>query len=89
MGGVGLLSKRRDKLYITVDGFTIDKINELLETGDFNSVSALVRTAILYLYKDYEAKGKLKPKSVRRGLKEDPEQLSPDEEPIFREDVSL
>ena len=60
MGKVELLSKNKDKLYITVDGFTIDKINELLKTGDFNSVSALVRAAILYLYKDYEAKGKLR-----------------------------
>jgi len=56
---VELLSKEKDRLFITVDGFTIEKINELLLMGDFNSVSALVRAAILNLYKDYEAKGKL------------------------------
>jgi|Deesub1362A_J573_1020465.scaffolds.fasta_scaffold14335_5 Arc/MetJ-type ribon-helix-helix transcriptional regulator len=59
MAKLELLSKDRDKLFITVDGFTIEKINELLSTRDFNSVSSLVRTAILYLYKDYEVKGKL------------------------------
>ncbi len=71
MGKVELLSKNKDKLYITVDGFTIDKINELLKTGDFNSVSALVRAAILYLYKDYEAKGKLRkpPESAEERIK--------------------
>lgn len=53
---VELLSKEKDRLFITVDGFTIEKINELLLMGDFNSVSALVRAAILNLYKDYEAK---------------------------------
>mgnify|MGYP000598435035 CR=1 FL=1 len=62
---VELLSKEKDRLFITVDGFTIEKINELLLTGDFNSVSALVRAAILNLYKDYEAKGKLPSKSIK------------------------
>ena len=70
MARIELLSKDKDRLFITVDGFTIDKINELLQTGDFNSVSALVRTAILNLYKDYEAKGKLKIKKPPKSAKE-------------------
>ena len=71
-----------------LDGYTKTILEELMSTGDFKSISQLLQIAVINLYKDYEAKGKLKPKREKKVV-EDPEQLSPDEEPIFREDVSL
>ncbi len=35
-------------------------LDELTETGDFTSESEIIRTAVINLYKDYEAKGKLR-----------------------------
>ena len=35
-------------------------LDELAKTGDFTSESEIIRIALLNLYKDYEAKGKLK-----------------------------
>ena len=76
---------RKDKI---ISPYIQKLLDELIETGDFTSESEIIRTAVINLYKDYEAKGKLKPKREKKVV-EDPEQLSPDEEPIFREDVSL
>jgi len=73
-----------------LDGYTEKILEELMSTGDFKSISQLLQIAVINLYKDYEAKGKLKPKREKKAKNlDDPEQLSPDEEPIFREDVSL
>ena len=36
-------------------------LKELLETGEFQYEVDIIKAAILNLYKDYEAKGKLKP----------------------------
>jgi|Deesub1362A_J573_1020465.scaffolds.fasta_scaffold00348_6 Arc/MetJ-type ribon-helix-helix transcriptional regulator len=70
MAEIELLQKDKPKIYVTMDGFTIDKINELLLTRDFKSVSALVRKAIVNLYKDYEVQGKLKPTPAEEIAKE-------------------
>jgi len=40
-------------------------LDELKETGDFTSESEIIRIAVINLYKDYEAKGKLKPKTAK------------------------
>jgi Arc/MetJ-type ribon-helix-helix transcriptional regulator len=50
--------------------YIIELINELLETGEFQSEAELVRTAIINLYKDYEAKGKLKSKNPPKSAEE-------------------
>ena len=79
---------KSDRASLWLDGYTKTILEELMSTGDFKSISQLLQIAVINLYKDYEAKGKLKPKREKKVV-EDPEQLSPDEEPIFREDVSL
>ncbi len=53
------LDRSTDKIHPTVDPITIDKINELLETGDFKGLSHLIREAINELHKKYEMEGKL------------------------------
>ena len=46
-------------------------LDELIETGDFTSESEIIRTAVINLYKDYEAKGKLRkpPESAEERIK--------------------
>lgn len=62
------LDRSTDKIHPTVDPITVDKINELLETGDFKGLSHLIREAINELHKKYEMEGKLQPKVlVSRG----------------------
>lgn len=56
------LYRSTDKVWASVDPITIDKINELLETGDFKGLSHLIREAINELHKKYEIEGKLQPK---------------------------
>ncbi|AIG98466.1 hypothetical protein AFULGI_00017070 [Archaeoglobus fulgidus DSM 8774] len=56
------LDRSTDKIHPTVDPITVDKINELLETGDFKGLSHLIREAINELHKKYEMEGKLPPK---------------------------
>ena len=56
------LDRSTDKIHPTVDPITVDKINELLETGDFKGLSHLIRVAIDELHKKYEMEGKLQPK---------------------------
>ena len=84
---------KSDRAQLVLDGYTKTILEELMSTGDFKSISQLLQIAVINLYKDYEAKGKLKPKLEKTEKKaknlDDPENLSPDEEPIFREDVSL
>ncbi|WP_148305922.1 hypothetical protein [Geoglobus acetivorans] len=43
-----------------LDGYTRAILEELMSTGDFKSTSQLLQIAVINLYKDYEAKGKLR-----------------------------
>lgn len=60
------MSERKSKLQpkalrMYPDGFTQKILEELMSTGDFKSISQLLQIAVINLYKDYEAKGKLRP----------------------------
>ena len=57
---IELLEKSKKSINVSLDGYIIDKINDLLKTGDFNGVSSLVRAAILELHRKYEIEGKLR-----------------------------
>ena len=56
------LDRSTDKIHPTIDPITVDKINELLDTGDFKGLSHLIREAINELHKKYEREGRLPPK---------------------------
>ncbi|WP_456478183.1 hypothetical protein [Geoglobus ahangari] len=56
------LERNVEKIHPSVTPGTVDRINELLATEDFKGLSDLIRRAIDCLYREYEAKGKLKPK---------------------------
>ncbi len=45
---------------IIISPYIQQLLDELVKTGDFTSESEIIRTAIINLYKDYEAKGKLR-----------------------------
>jgi len=49
-----------DRASLWLDGYTKAILEELMATGDFKSISQLLQIAVINLYKDYEAKGKLK-----------------------------
>ena len=51
---------KSDRAQLVLDGYTKSIIEELMSTGDFKSISQLLQIAVINLYKDYEAKGKLK-----------------------------
>ena len=54
-----------DRAQLWLDGYTRSILEELMATGDFKSISQLLQIAVINLYKDYEAKGKLKPKTAK------------------------
>jgi len=49
-----------DRASLWLDGYTKAALEELMATGDFKSISQLLQIAVINLYKDYEAKGKLR-----------------------------
>ncbi|WP_290595853.1 MULTISPECIES: hypothetical protein [unclassified Archaeoglobus] len=51
-----------DRAQLWLDGYTKRILEELMSTGDFKSISQLLQIAVINLYKDYEAKGRLKSK---------------------------
>ena len=51
---------KSDRAQLVLDGYTKSIIEELMATGDFKSISQLLQIAVINLYKDYEAKGKLR-----------------------------
>lgn len=51
---------KSDRASLWLDGYTKDILEQLMSTGDFKSISQLLQIAVINLYKDYEAKGKLK-----------------------------
>ncbi|MBE8539457.1 hypothetical protein [Geoglobus acetivorans] len=51
---------RGDRAQLVLDGYTRAILEELMSTGDFKSISQLLQIAVINLYKDYEAKGKLR-----------------------------
>ncbi|KUJ92943.1 MAG: hypothetical protein XD40_1868 [Archaeoglobus fulgidus] len=67
IGDVGSMVKQKQKIEIKgdraqlwLDGYTRAILEELMATGDFKSISQLLQIAVINLYKDYEAKGKLR-----------------------------
>jgi len=60
-----------DRAQLWLDGYTKAILEELMATGDFKSISQLLQIAVINLYKDYEAKGKLKkpPESAEERIK--------------------
>ena len=60
-----------DRAQLWLDGYTKSILEELMATGDFKSISQLLQIAVINLYKDYEAKGKLKrpPESAEERIK--------------------
>ncbi len=56
---------------IIISPYIQQLLDELVKTGDFTSESEIIRTAVINLYKDYEAKGKLKkpPESAEERIK--------------------
>lgn len=56
------LERNVQKIHPVVDPITVDRINDLLATGDFKGLSDLIRKAIEFLHRQYEIEGKLKPK---------------------------
>ena len=56
------LERNVQKIHPVVDPITVDRINDLLATGDFKGLSDLIRKAIEFLHRHYEIEGKLKPK---------------------------
>ncbi|ADB58573.1 hypothetical protein [Archaeoglobus profundus] len=59
-----------DRAQLWLDGYTKSILEELMATGDFKSISQLLQIAVINLYKDYEAKGKLKPKKPPENAQE-------------------
>lgn len=65
-GGVKIMKQQQkfviksDRASLWLDGYTKSILEELMSTGDFKSISQLLQIAVINLYKDYEAKGKLK-----------------------------
>ena len=59
------LDRNTQKIHPVVDPVTVDKINELLKTGDFKGLSDLIRKSVEFLYMEYKIKGKLKPKTAK------------------------
>ena len=68
---IELLDKSKKSINVSIDGYIIDKINDLLQTGDFSGVSSLVRAAIVELHKKYDQEGKLRkpPESAEERIK--------------------
>ena len=62
---------KSDRAQLVLDGYTKAILEELMATGDFKSISQLLQIAVINLYKDYEAKGKLKkpPESAEERIK--------------------
>lgn len=76
--GGGIMAKQKQKFEIKgdraqlwLDGYTKAILEELMSTGDFKSISQLLQIAVINLYKDYEAKGKLRkpPESAEERIK--------------------
>jgi len=53
---------KSDRASLWLDGYTKDILEQLMSTGDFKSISQLLQIAVINLYKEYEAQGKLKPR---------------------------
>ena len=51
---------KSNRAQLVLDGYTKSILEELMATGDFKSISQLLQIAVINLYKDYEARGKLK-----------------------------
>jgi len=54
-----------DRAQLWLDGYIKDKLEKLMSTGDFKSISQLLHIAVNNLYKDYEAQGRIKPKKPK------------------------
>ncbi len=63
--------KNGDRTQLWLDGYTKAILEELMSTGDFKSISQLLQIAVINLYKDYEAKGKLRkpPENAQERIK--------------------
>jgi|Deesub1362A_J573_1020465.scaffolds.fasta_scaffold00209_60 Arc/MetJ-type ribon-helix-helix transcriptional regulator len=59
----GKLGLRKE---IRINRYVKERMEELLNTGDFSSEADLIRTAIITLYKDYECNGRLR--NIKREL---------------------
>ena len=68
---VSKLDRNIEKIHPVVDPPTVDKINDLLATGDFKGLSDLIRKAVEFLHRHYELEGKLKkpPESAEERIK--------------------
>jgi Arc/MetJ-type ribon-helix-helix transcriptional regulator len=64
------LERNVQKIHPVVDPITVDRINDLLATGDFKGLSDLIRKAIEFLHRQYEIEGKLKPKNPPKSAEE-------------------
>ncbi len=62
---------KSDRAQLVLDGYTKSIIEELMATGDFKSISQLLQIAVINLYKDYEAKGKLRRREERKEEEEE------------------
>jgi Arc/MetJ-type ribon-helix-helix transcriptional regulator len=65
---------KSDRASLWLDGYTKDILEQLMSTGDFKSISQLLQIAVINLYKDYEAQGKLKPRRPAEDIAEEIEQ---------------
>jgi len=74
-----------DRAQLWLDGYTKDILEQLMSTGDFKSISQLLQIAVINLYKDYEAQGKLKPRKSTEEIAEEIEQGK--HEPVREEDL--
>jgi len=68
------LDRNTQKIHPVVDPVTVDKINELLKTGDFRGLSDLIRKSVEFLYMEYKIKGKLKPSKTAEEIADEIEQ---------------
>lgn len=67
----GKIEIKSDRAQLVLDGYTRRILEELMATGDFKSISQLLQIAVINLYKEYEAKGRLRrpPDSAEKRIK--------------------